>query len=76
MSFLYLREIIVYGYLILGMDWLSIFKAQIDCQKGSVTFQIPRTEPITFMPKSKLAACMYLLVEEEVEMWPEVVGEF
>ena len=61
---------------ILGMDWLRMFKAQIDCQKGSVTFQIPGSEPITFVPKSKPASCMYSIVEEKVEMWPEVVGEF
>ena len=53
---------------ILDMDWLRMFKAQIDCQKGSVTFQIPGTEPITFVPNFKPAACMYTVVEEKVEM--------
>ena len=60
---------------ILGMNWLSAFKAQIDCQKGCVTFQIPGIYPITFTPKSKPIACMYSVVEEEI-IWPEVVDEF
>ena len=41
---------------ILGMDWLSMCMAQIDCQKGSVTFQVPGSKPLTLVPKTKYVA--------------------
>src|SRR3954470_3266393 len=37
--------------LIIGMDWLSQFKAKVNCYKKSITFQKPNDEILKFVGK-------------------------
>ncbi|CAA7046019.1 unnamed protein product [Microthlaspi erraticum] len=55
---------------ILGMDWLSSYKAQLDCERGRITFKGSQRQKIAYQgisPSTAVALVAALLIEKQLE---------
>ena len=61
---------------ILGMDWLSLFHAEIDCKKRTILFQLPGSGPFLFDASSAITLRTIASVQPRSSTVLDVVGEF
>ncbi|CAA7021304.1 unnamed protein product [Microthlaspi erraticum] len=55
---------------ILGMDWLSSYKAQLDCERGRITFKGSQRQKIAYQgisPSTAVALVAALRIEKQLE---------